>query len=171
MRNACGGKRLLEMSWFALRRATSHGVVIRLTASALIIVCALYASMPRLLAQDPRSANTVYACVQQDSGHVRIVSTDAAPRACRKNEALIQWGVAGPRGVPGPKGDIGAPGPQGVPGQDGKDAVRSAGPCYLDDTRHRYFDCGNGTVTDTVTELIPNLRRNSFASRTSRRVD
>jgi uncharacterized protein DUF1566 len=39
----------------------------------------------------------------------------------------------------------------GTNGKDGTTA-RAAGPCF-DDT-HRYVDCGNGTVTDTVTGLI-----------------
>ena len=40
----------------------------------------------------------------------------------------------------------------GVDGKDGTTAPRAAGPCF--DNANRYVDCGNGTVTDTVTGLI-----------------
>jgi hypothetical protein len=55
-------------------------------------------------------------------------------------------------GPPGPKGDKGDPGPRGPAGLDGKNAARAAGPCF--NNANRYVDCGNGTVTDTVTGLI-----------------
>ena len=45
-------------------------------------------------------------------------------------------------------------GTNGKDGKDGKDgiATRAHGPCF--DSVNRYVDCGNGTVTDTVTGLI-----------------
>ena len=46
-------------------------------------------------------------------------------------------------------------GVNGINGKDGKDgasATRADGPCF--DNTNRYVDCGNGTVTDTVTGLI-----------------
>jgi hypothetical protein len=49
-------------------------------------------------------------------------------------------------GPPGPKGD------KGDKGDPGAGATRAAGPCF--DSTNRYVDCGNGTVTDTVTGLI-----------------
>lgn len=57
-------------------------------------------------------------------------------------------------GPPGPKGDTGptgATGPQGAPGEHGA-VTRAAPPCF--NSIARYADCGNGTVTDTVTGLI-----------------
>jgi hypothetical protein len=42
-------------------------------------------------------------------------------------------------------------GTNGTNGVDGT-ATRAAGPCF--DNANRYVDCGNGTVTDTVTGLI-----------------
>jgi len=41
-------------------------------------------------------------------------------------------------------------------GKDGIGAARADGPCfdYPSPSFHRYVDCGNGTVTDTVTGLI-----------------
>lgn len=40
----------------------------------------------------------------------------------------------------------------GIDGEDGAPATRADGPCF--DNSNRYVDCGNGTVTDTVTGLI-----------------
>src|SRR5207253_1901181 len=50
------------------------------------------------------------------------------------------------------KGKDGINGINGKDGKDGTNATRADGPCF-DDT-NRYVDCGNGTVTDTVTGLI-----------------
>src|SRR5687768_15234248 len=49
------------------------------------------------------------------------------------------------QGPPGPQGPQGPQGPPGIMSQ-------AAGPCF--DDQNRYVDCGNGTVTDTVTGLI-----------------
>jgi predicted outer membrane repeat protein len=43
-------------------------------------------------------------------------------------------------------------GTNGIDGQNGGNGVRAEGPCF--DNINRYVDCGNGTVTDTVTGLI-----------------
>ena len=59
-------------------------------------------------------------------------------------------GPAGPQGPVGATGATGATGPAGPAGRDG--GTRAAGPCF--DNSNRYVDCGNGTVTDTVTGLI-----------------
>ena len=66
-------------------------------------------------------------------------------------------GAQGPQGETGPQGPQGPAGPQGPQGEKGDPgtggtATRAAGPCY--DNSNRYVDCGNGTVTDTVTGLI-----------------
>ena len=45
---------------------------------------------------------------------------------------------------------MGPQGPAGAAGAPG--GTRAAGPCF--DNVNRYVDCGNGTVTDTVTGLI-----------------
>ena len=55
--------------------------------------------------------------------------------------------TAGPQG---PKGDKGDPGEKGDPGDPGPG--RADPPCF--DNFNRYVDCGNGTVTDTVTGLV-----------------
>jgi hypothetical protein len=43
-------------------------------------------------------------------------------------------------------------GTNGIDGEDGAAATRADGPCFHN--TNRYVDCGNGTVTDTVTGLI-----------------
>lgn len=58
-------------------------------------------------------------------------------------------------------------GTNGVDGKDGKDgtnATRADGPCF--DSTSRYVDCGNGTVTDTVTGLIWLKQSNCLAFNT-----
>jgi hypothetical protein len=62
---------------------------------------------------------------------------------------LLPIPTPGPPGPKGDKGDQGIQGPQGNPGTNG---TRADGPCF--DNTNRYVDCGNGTVTDTVTGLI-----------------
>jgi len=55
-------------------------------------------------------------------------------------------------GPAGPKGDKGDTGASGANGSDGANGTSADGPCF--DNVNRYVDCGNGTVTDTVTGLI-----------------
>jgi hypothetical protein len=76
-----------------------------------------------------------------------------------------QPGPQGPPGPPGPRGIQGEPGPQGMQGDAGPQGIQGlqglqgpAGPGNPDppcfDNANRYVNCGNGTVTDTVTGLI-----------------
>lgn len=69
------------------------------------------------------------------------------------------------QGPQGPKGDTGATGPQGIQGPPGGNATggsRAAGPCA--DNTNRFVDCGNGTVTDTLTGLIWLKNASCFSS-------
>jgi hypothetical protein len=73
------------------------------------------------LALAPISADTqqIFACVNNNSGAVRIVTQAAA---CRAPESLVTGNVVGPQGPPGPAGPAGAlgpPGPQGPAGPAG----------------------------------------------------
>src|SRR6516165_7729833 len=74
------------------------------------------------LALAPISADAqqqIFACVNANSGGVRIVAQGAA---CRTPESLVTWNVVGPQGPPGPTGPAGAlgpPGPQGPAGPAG----------------------------------------------------
>jgi hypothetical protein len=73
-------------------------------------------------------------------------------------ETIAHWDIRGPQGAPGApgtngtNGTNGAPGINGVNGTNGTGGTRADGPCF--DNTNRYVDCGNGTVTDTVTGLI-----------------
>lgn len=91
-------------------------------------------------------STTVSACVNNSSGAVKIVGPSTA---CNGNETLMTWNVTGPEGSAGSEGPVG---PQGIPGTDGVDATLPDPPCF--DNTNRYVDCGNGTVTDTVTGLV-----------------
>lgn len=57
-------------------------------------------------------------------------------------------GPQGPAGPEGPEGPRGLTGPQGVAGEVTSPASRCA------DNYNRYVNCGNGTITDTVTGLV-----------------
>ena len=61
----------------------------------------------------------IFACVNANSGAVRIVDQVTA---CRTPERLVTWNVVGPQGPPGavgPAGALGPPGPQGSAGPAG----------------------------------------------------
>ena len=70
------------------------------------------------LALTPISADAqqIFACVNNNSGAVRIVAQAAA---CRTPESLVTWNVVGPQGPPGPAGPAGALGPPGPQGPAG----------------------------------------------------
>lgn len=107
--------------------------------------------------------NMVHACIGNASKIVRIVGVSgsciSAPPILA--ETPVHWpqlpgsGTPGPKGDKGDKGDQGIPGPQGNPGTNGVDGIaggtRAAGPCF---GNSRYVDCGNGTVTDSLSGLI-----------------
>lgn len=58
-------------------------------------------------------SNTVYACVNNSSGAVKIVAADTV---CHNNETLQSWNIVGPTGPIGMTGMTGATGPQGADG-------------------------------------------------------
>jgi hypothetical protein len=81
------------------------------TAGAFVVTLAL--------APISAHAQQIFACVNANSGAVRIVAQGAA---CRTPESLVTWNVVGPQGAPGPTGPAGAqgaPGPQGPAGPAG----------------------------------------------------
>lgn len=69
--------------------------------------------------------NTIYACANP-AGQLRSVE---CPAACRPNETLLTWNIAGPAGPQGPEGPQGpagadgADGPQGPAGANGSDGA------------------------------------------------
>jgi hypothetical protein len=123
---------------------------------------ALAASTGRADAQIPAVDGEFYACVRidRDGENGRLVRLVAENEPCRRNETRIRWsstgpqgpqGPEGPQGVPGPEGPQGPPGANGLNGTNGTNGTWAAGPCFA---TTRYVDCGNGTVTDSVTGLI-----------------
>jgi hypothetical protein len=64
---------------------------------------------------------------------------------------LLPTPIPGPPGPQGDRGDQGLQGIQGIQGIPGA-TTHPDPPCF--DNINRYVDCGNGTVTDTVTGLI-----------------
>jgi hypothetical protein len=65
------------------------------------------------LAAQQATATNYYACVNNSTGALRIVSKSTAGKS---TEHKIDWNQAGPQGPPGPQGPQGAQGPQGPPG-------------------------------------------------------
>ena len=101
--------------------------------------------------------NLLHVCIGNLSKIVRSVGVNgsciAGPSAVA--ETADHWSKAaipGPKGDKGDTGDTGDPGPPGTNGLDGTGGTRADGPCF--DNANRYVDCGNGTVSDTVTGLI-----------------
>ena len=64
---------------------------------------------------------------------------------------LLPTPTPGPPGAKGDKGDQGIQGIQGIQGNPGS-TTHPDPPCF--DNVNRYVNCGNGTVTDTVTGLV-----------------
>jgi hypothetical protein len=71
-----------------------------------------------IFAQLPASASTVtyYACINNSSGAIRIVTKSTT---CKTDEHKIQWNQTGPEGPKGPQGPQGPEGPQGPKGATG----------------------------------------------------
>lgn len=114
-----------------------------------IVACALIGADGLALTTIPHSNGVIHGCYASSNGSMRIVDSAAD---CKHNEKAIQWNVTGPQGVPGTNGTNGANGANGTNGADGKNATHAAPPCF--DNTNRYVDCGNGTVTDTLSGLI-----------------
>lgn len=99
--------------------------------SALLIVTAFFSLNLILLRSSAvaQTSNTIYSCVMNNSGTIRIVTTATA---CTSKERLLTWnntgpqGPAGPQGPQGPIGLTGATGPAGPAGPVG--ATGPAGP-------------------------------------------
>jgi hypothetical protein len=78
-----------------------------ITAAVLGAIC---------LAPGPAVAQTIHACVHNNTGALRIAST------CKKDESPLSWntaGATGPTGPAGPSGPAGPKGPQGIAGLTG----------------------------------------------------
>ena len=142
------------------------------TKSRCVLVATVFASLAiptlaRAHGDVPfTTPNVIHGCRSTSKstfGTLRQITTGT----CTSNEVIVHWDITGPQGAPGPQGATGPQGavgpqgpqgpegpqgPQGEKGDPGTGGTRAAGPCF--DNTHRYVDCGNGTVTDTVTGLI-----------------
>jgi len=111
--------------------------------------------------------NVIHACRAAIGGNLRQITAGN----CLGSERIVHWNITGPTGATGPAGATGATGPAGPTGLQGPvgatgatgatgpagpagggGGTRAAGPCF--DNNNRYVNCGNGTVTDTLTGLI-----------------
>jgi hypothetical protein len=66
------------------------------------------------------SGNVIYACVNNNSGEVKIVAADTV---CRENSTLVHWNQEGTPGMDGDDGSDGVDGTDGVDGVDGTDGT------------------------------------------------
>jgi hypothetical protein len=64
----------------------------------------------------PAAVATLFACVNNNTGAIRIVESFTT---CKATEHKIQWNQKGPRGLQGLQGATGAEGPQGPQGPAG----------------------------------------------------
>jgi len=74
------------------------------------MLAAMLVMVPVVVQAQPAPA-VIYACVNNSSGTIHIVSATAA---CNANEMKLQWNIVGPPGPQGLKGDRGDPGPTNV---------------------------------------------------------
>jgi len=89
--------------------------------TGLVVVLISFTLTTVVSASSSRSPFTIFACVNNTTGALRIVGADTA---CARNEHKISWnshGLQGEQGPPGPQGPagFGAVGPQGPQGPQG----------------------------------------------------
>jgi hypothetical protein len=68
-----------------------------------------------------QSSTVYYACVNNSSGTIKMVSATAS---CSANEQRVEWNQRGPQGLPGEPGAPGPQGLQGIPGPQGPQGER-----------------------------------------------
>ena len=83
-------------------------------AAAIVVVLTVFATLA--IAQE--MSREYYACVNNSSGTIHMVSEG---EACNNNERLVHWNEVGPQG---PLGEIGPHGPQGPQGEIGPQGPR-----------------------------------------------
>jgi hypothetical protein len=111
-------------------------------------------------AQAQSVPTTIYACVNNNSGNIKIVS---ASTTCGGNSTKISWNTTGPpgpagaTGPQGPQGNPGAPGQSGSPGPQGQTGPPGFGGLpiidivqYFTDSLHN-ADSGLGQTIDLAT--------------------
>ncbi len=114
-----------------------------LTLGASFVALALLATT--IVSSASTSPSTIFACVAQGSGAVRIVPAGTVCKAGGDNgdeqksneqkgngddgkkETLISWNTQGPQGPAGPAGPVGPAGPQGPKGDTGATGPKGPG--------------------------------------------
>jgi Collagen triple helix repeat (20 copies) len=81
--------------------------------AGMLVVCGLLAGTAAMAAPNSTS---IYACVSNSTGAVRIV---AASGDCLSGETQVAWAVVGPAGATGATGAMGSPGAPGAAGAQG----------------------------------------------------
>jgi hypothetical protein len=157
-----------EDSMNAKEAGTKSGCVLVATVLASLAIPTVASAHGDVAFTAPNVIHGCRSTSKSTFGTLRQITTGT----CTSNEVIVHWDITGPQGAPGPQGATGpqgAVGPQGPQGPEGPQgpagpqgpqgekgdpgtATRPAGPCF--DTDNRFVDCGNGTVTDTVTGLI-----------------
>jgi hypothetical protein len=111
--------------------------VIGLSLGALLLAVFAAGMATRGVFAQP-DGNTIYACMGERSGTVRLVEEG---ESCARGEVLVSWNRVGPAGPRGPQGDPGPAGPPGASGQAGEDAPQVVQGWF------RIDDFGQGTYT------------------------
>jgi sulfatase-modifying factor enzyme 1/collagen triple helix repeat protein len=125
--------------------------MMRLYIFSMFVVGAIIAMLTIKSVPSLGTDNVIYACVNQVTGVLRIVSDTAA---CLPTENSISWNGMGPQGSQGPQGPTGPQGPQGDKGDTGLPGpVGPAGPMgpagspdTPDQVRDKFFEgtsCGD----------------------------
>ena len=89
-------------------------VLVAVSIGGVLVVTQLSAHQ-----DDARGPSVIHACVNNNSGEVKIVGTDGE---CKNNWTAVHWNTEGAAGGPGPAGPAGPEGPQGavvIPGPEG----------------------------------------------------
>jgi hypothetical protein len=84
----------------------------------LTIITAMGIGGASAVLANSNSGNAIYACVNNNSGEVKIVAADTV---CHENSTLVHWNQEGTPGVDGTDGTDGVDGVDGVDGTDGTD--------------------------------------------------
>ncbi|HET8632079.1 MAG TPA: hypothetical protein VFL91_32020, partial [Thermomicrobiales bacterium] len=119
-------------------------------ATALVAAVA-FAAGSAVVARATAPPAEIYACVNNNSGTVRIVG---AKTTCNKAETSLTWNTQGPRGEmgpqgpEGPRGDTGSRGQQGPSGISGYEVVFAGAmlprSSYAGDVQHKSVTCPEG---------------------------
>ena len=110
-----------------------------LAAVSVLAFVGLGVSMQISASGDNSDPNVIHACVNNNSGEIKIVTPD---EECKKNWTAVHWSVGGPQGEQGPKGDPGAPGA----GLDGQSCPPGQSVVAVDEDGSIVCSCGDGAL-------------------------